>query len=41
MRLIHQEKHFVLKDTQSLAYYNLEVGTVLECKPQERGGRKK
>jgi len=41
MRLVHQEKRFLLKDSNTLAFYNLASGTVLEAKLQERGGRKK
>merc|ERR1719163_719348 len=41
LKLYHQEKRLVLKDSNSLAFYNLVGGTVLEAKQQERGGRKK
>jgi hypothetical protein len=41
LKLYHQEKRMVLKDSNSLAFYNLVGGTVLEAKQQERGGRKK
>merc|ERR1719487_1363882 len=41
LKLYHQEKRVLLKDSNSLAFYNLVGGTVLEAKQQERGGRKK
>ena len=41
LKLYHQEKRLLLKDSNSLAFYNLVGGTVLEAKQQERGGRKK
>merc|ERR1719213_855842 len=41
LKLYHQEKRLLLKDSTSLAFYNLVGGTVLEAKQQERGGRKK
>lgn len=40
MRLRHQQHGWMLKDDQTLAYYNLSDGTVLEVKARERGGRK-
>jgi splicing factor 3A subunit 1 len=41
LKLYHQEKRVLLKDSNSLAFYNLVGGTILEAKTQERGGRKK
>jgi hypothetical protein len=32
MKLFHQERRFVLKDSKSLAFYNLPVGQVLEAR---------
>merc|ERR1719235_2654252 len=41
LKLYHQEKRVLLKDSNSLAFYNLVGGTVIEAKQGERGGRKK
>jgi hypothetical protein len=41
LKLYHQDKRVLLKDSNSLAFYNLVGGTVLEAKQGERGGRKK
>ena len=34
-------KYFLFQDANSLAYYNLLPGTVLNLQLKERGGRKK
>jgi splicing factor 3A subunit 1 len=41
MRIVHQDQRYLLKDSNSLAFYNLPTGTVLEARMQERGGKKK
>jgi splicing factor 3A subunit 1 len=41
IKLVHSEKRYVLKDSNTLAFYNLATGVVLEARTQERGGRKK